>query len=96
LEPTPQELQYTNEFAKWEDRLRGDLRGVVRVRLLRVEKGLFGDSHSVGEGVSELVFDDGPGTRVYFGRSGNNVVLLSGGNKRTQSKDIAKAHKMWR
>jgi putative addiction module killer protein len=96
LEPTPKELQYTNDFADWEDALRGDVRGIVRVRLLRVKKGLFGDSHSVGDGVSELVFKDGPGTRIYFGRSGNNLILLTGGNKGTQSRDIPKAKKMWR
>ena len=96
MEPTPQELQYTNEFAKWEDDLLAEVRAKVRVRLRRVEKGLFGDSHSVGDGILELVFKDRPGTRIYFVRSGSNVILLTGGNKGTQSRDIVKAKKMWR
>jgi putative addiction module killer protein len=96
LEPTPQELQYTNAFAHWEDSLRGEFRGQLRVRLVRVEKGNFGNSHGVGEGVSELIFKDRPGSRVYFGRSGNKVILLTGGDKSSQQKDVAQAKKMWR
>jgi putative addiction module killer protein len=96
LEVIPQELKYTDEFADWEERLPGDVRGKVRIRLLRVEKGLFGAGHGVGNGVHELVFKDHPGTRVYYGRSGNSVILLTGGNKRTQTRDIAKAKDMWR
>lgn len=96
MEPTPQETHYTNEFAAWEDGLSEGDRAKVSVRLRRIEKGLFGDNHSVGEGVSELVFRDGAGYRVYFARSGNNVILLTGGTKNTQQKDIAKAKTMWR
>lgn len=96
MEPVPQEIIYTNEFADWEDSLRGEFRGQLRVRLVRTEKGNFGKSHSVGEGVSELVFNDRPGSRVYFGRSGNKVILLTGGDKSTQRKDILKAKRMWR
>jgi putative addiction module killer protein len=61
-----------------------------------VEKGLFGESHGVGGGVLELIFRDGPGTRVYYGISGNRVILLTGGNKGRQAKDIARAKDMWR
>jgi putative addiction module killer protein len=96
LHPTPKDLQYTNEFANWEDGILADIRGRVRVRLRRVEKGLFGNSHGVGDGVQELVFKDHPGTRVYYGRSGDAVILLTGGNKKTQTRDIAKAKDMWR
>lgn len=96
MEPPPQELIYTNEFADWEDSLSGEFRAQLRVRLVRVEKGNFGKSHSVGEGVAELVFKDRPGSRVYFGRSGNKVILLTGGNKSSQQKDIVKAKRMWR
>ena len=73
-----------------------DVRGYVRVRLRKVEKGLFGEHHSVGDGVAELVFRDHPGTRIYYGRSGIRAFLLTGGNKRTQNRDIAKAKAIWR
>jgi putative addiction module killer protein len=96
LEATPKDLVYTDEFAYWEDSLDPRLRGIVRVRLRRVSKGLFGNSHSVGEGVSELVIPDGSGHRIYFGRAGNKVILLTGGAKNTQPKDIARAKTLWR
>jgi putative addiction module killer protein len=95
LEATPKELVYTDEYEVWEDALLPDHRGKVRVRLRRVENGLFGNSHSIGDGVSELIFKDGAGIRVYFGRNGNRVILLTGGTKRTQSKDIQRAKKLW-
>ena len=96
MEPIPKELIYTNEFADWEEGLRGEFRGKLRVRLAHVEKGHFAKSHSVGDGVCELVFKDRPGSRVYFGRSGNKVILLTGGDKSTQQKDIVRAKSMWR
>lgn len=96
MEATPQNLEYTDEYEAWEDSLDARLRGIVRVRLRRVEKGLFGKSHSVGEGVSELVIDEGPGYRVYYGRSGNRVILLTGGAKKTQARDINVAKSLWR
>jgi putative addiction module killer protein len=58
--------------------------------------GNFGDSKSVGGGVEELRIDFGPGYRVYFGRDGQSVViLLGGGSKQTQSKDIQRARALW-
>ena len=90
MEPVPQEIIYTNEFADWEDSLRGEFRGQLRVRLVRTEKGNFGKSHSVGEGVARLVFNDRPGSRVYFGRSGNKVILLTGGDQRHPAKRYSK------
>ena len=86
-----------NPFRKW----LGDLRDIrararIRVRLNRVRLGNFGDSKSVGEGVVELRVKHGPGYRVYFGRSGNTVViLLCGGEKATQSKDVQMAKHYW-
>jgi len=67
----------------------------IRIRLRRLEAGLFGDCEPVGEGVLELREHRGAGWRVYFGRHGRTaVILLTGGTKRTQSSDIkaAKAH----
>lgn len=66
-------------------------------RLERVELGNFGEHHGVGEGVSELVIDVGPGFRVYYGQDGKDIViLLAGGTKRTQQSDIETAKEFWR
>lgn len=68
----------------------------VRIRLKRLEAGIFGDCDSVGEGVMELREHLGAGYRVYFGRHGQSVViLLCGGSKKTQSSDIRKAREYW-
>jgi putative addiction module killer protein len=71
-----------------------DPKAVARIeaRLARLVAGNFGDSEPVGEGVMELRIDWGPGYRVYFARLGHIVVLLlCGGDKRTQNKDIKRA-----
>ena len=84
-------------FEDWLDDLN-DKRAVARVlaRLARVRQGNFGDCKSVGEGVSELRVDYGPGYRVYFGQRGQRlIVLLCGGNKRTQDRDIRLAKQYW-
>ena len=84
-------------FTAWMDSLDGlAIQAVVLNRLDRVENGNLGDCHSVGEGVSELRIDVGPGFRVYFGQDGNRVILLGGGKKRTQPRDIKAAKKLWR
>jgi putative addiction module killer protein len=68
----------------------------ITVRLDRVELGNFGFCKSVGNGVSELKIDYGPGYRVYYAISGKTVVLLLlGGDKSTQAKDIATAKSYW-
>ena len=65
-------------------------------RLERVSNGNLGDCRSVGEGVSELKIDFGPGDRVYFGQVGAIIViLLCGGDKSTQDQDIRTAKKYW-
>lgn len=86
-----------NSFRKWLEGLKDrQARARIRVRLNRIRLGNFGDCKSVGGGVSELRISYGPGYRVYFGRKGNKVViLLSGGDKRTQSKDITLAQRYW-
>lgn len=69
----------------------------IRTRLDRVSLGNFGTVESVGQGVSELKVDHGPGYRVYFAMSGKTIVLLLvGGDKSTQRKDIAAAHSYWK
>ena len=86
-----------NTFRDWLEGLRDrQARAKIRVRLNRVRLGNFGDCKSAGHGVSELRIPHGPGYRVYFGRKGNTVViLLYGGDKKTQSGDIALAQKYW-
>jgi putative addiction module killer protein len=68
----------------------------VRVRLRRLEAGLFGDCKPVGDGVLELREHVGAGYRVYFGRHGRLIViLLCGGTKKTQAGDVKEALKFW-
>lgn len=87
------EIRTTRVFARWLDGLR-DVRARARV-LVRVERladGNPGDVKPVGEGVSEMRIDYGPGYRVYFMQRGEEViVLLAGGDKRTQEADIQRA-----
>jgi putative addiction module killer protein len=90
------EVRQTSEFKTWLEAL-ADRQAVKRIamRLVRLEGGLFGDTKSVGDGVSELRIDHGPGYRVYFTRRGNAVVvLLCGGDKGSQDWDISAAKKM--
>ena len=86
-----------NPFHNWLSTLKDRVaRAKVRVRLNRVRLGNFGDCKSVGKGVSELRVDYGPGYRVYFGKSGQTIVLLlCGGSKKSQAKDIESAHRFW-
>jgi putative addiction module killer protein len=85
-------------FDEWLDGLR-DQNAVARVlaRIGRVRLGNLGDCKPVGEGVSELRVDYGPGYRVYFGQKGATlVILLCGGDKRTQQRDIRLAQDYWK
>ena len=87
------EVRQTVEFHDWLASLR-DLGGRARIfdRLLRVADGNFGDAKPVGEGVEELRMHFGPGYRVYFKRQGKAIVLLlAGGDKSGQRRDIATA-----
>jgi putative addiction module killer protein len=87
------EIRKTETFAKWLDSL-DDIRARARilVRIERLAAGNPGDVKPVGEGVSELRIDYGPGYRVYYKKRGSKlVILLAGGDKRTQSKDIKTA-----
>ena len=86
-----------NPFREWLRGLRDvNARAKVRVRLNRVRLGNFGDAKPVGGSVSDLRIAYGPGYRVYFARTGNTVVLLlCGGDKSTQKRDIATAKDYW-
>ena len=87
------EIRRTETFSKWLDRLR-DARARVRVlsRLTRAEEGNLGDTKPVGESVSEMRIDYGPGYRVYFTKRRKAIiVLLIGGDKSSQEQDIKRA-----
>ncbi|MNY41557.1 hypothetical protein D3C86_1763820 [compost metagenome] len=72
-------------------------RAKLEIRLRRVSLGMFGDIKPVGEGVLELREDIGPGFRIYVGRHGATlVILLLGGDKRSQDADIRRAKEYWR
>jgi putative addiction module killer protein len=92
------QIRKTETFAQWLDALRDvRARARVQVRIERLAAGNAGDVEPVGEGVSELRIDYGPGYRVYFKRQGREVViLLAGGDKRTQSADIKTALRLAR
>jgi putative addiction module killer protein len=84
-------------FAEWFADLASIARAKVTRAIARLEQGNFSNVKSVGEGVLEYRIDFGPGYRVYFGRDGETVViLLTGGTKRRQQRDIAAAHACWR
>ena len=92
------EIRKTEIFAKWLDGLN-DIRARARVlaRIERFTAGNPGDVAPVGEGVSELRIDYGPGYRVYYKQFGEClVILLAGGDKQTQTKDIKTALRLAR
>ena len=92
------EIRKTDEFAQWLDGLRDiKARARVQARLDRMAEGNPGDVKPVGEGVSELRIDFGPGYRVYFKSRGRElIVLLAGGDKKTQANDIKAALRLAR
>jgi putative addiction module killer protein len=87
------EIRKTDLYVKWIDSLRDTkARGRILARIERLKAGNAGDAKPVGEGVSELKIDYGPGYRVYFKQRGRElIILLAGGDKSTQPKDIRTA-----
>ena len=84
-------------FAEWFDDLDAVTAARVDRYVRRLESGNFGAAKVLGEGVSELRLDFGPGYRVYFGRDGKTlIILLGGGSKRRQDADIAAAIARWK
>jgi len=83
----------TESYAKWFSSLKDRIaRARIDIRIRRLSLGSFGDVKPVGAGVSELRIDYGPGYRIYFVRRGERVIiLLAGGDKRTQQRDIRAA-----
>ena len=95
--------EYTDEqgrspYAEWLWSPRdAKARARIIMQVDRMELGLLGDSQPIGEGLSELRIHHGPGYRVYYGQTGKRVyLLLCGGDKSTQSKDIKRAKAYWR
>ena len=89
-------MRQTLEFSGWLHRLR-DTNAVARIvsRVRRMEMGNPGDTKSVGQGILEMRVDYGPGYRIYYVQRGAQIViLLCGGDKRTQQQDIKRAQKL--
>jgi len=84
-------------FADWFDHLDARAAAKVRTAIARIEMGNLGDVKPVGEGVSERRINYGAGYRVYFGQEGQNwIILLGGGTKKRQQRDIEQAKNYWR
>jgi putative addiction module killer protein len=92
------EIRKTGFFAKWLDGLHDiQARARIQSRIERLAQGNAGDVQPVGQGVSELRIHYGPGYRVYFKQQGRElIILLAGGDKRTQAKDIKTAMRLAR
>ncbi|MGA2263935.1 MAG: type II toxin-antitoxin system RelE/ParE family toxin [Acidobacteriota bacterium] len=83
-------------FAKWFKSLNAQAAAKVTTSLVRIEQGNFSNTKGVGAGVYECRIDFGPGYRVYFGKDGDTlVILIGGGTKKRQNKDILAAHECW-
>lgn len=89
-------LKQTETFRKWERKLKDQkARAMIAARLFRLANGLAGDVAPVGQGISELRIHYGPGYRIYFQQRGDEIIiLLCGGDKSTQDRDIEKAKRL--
>lgn len=97
----PKIKEYTDKagrssFSNWFEELNSEAAVKVTTAIYRLEQGNFSRVEGVGEGVYEYKIDFGPGYRIYFGKDGTEIViLLCGGSKKGQSKDIKLAKKKW-
>ena len=83
-------------FNKWLESLQGNVRAIIDIRLSRVQLGNLGDYAPVGDGVFELRIHYGSGYRVYFAMYGDTILLLGGGDKSLQGRDIKRAKACWK
>lgn len=84
-------------YARWFDRLNAQAAAKVAVALVRLQQGNDSNVKSVGAGVQEYRIDFGPGYRIYFGKDSDSlIVLLGGGTKKRQQRDIDDAKRLWR
>lgn len=92
------EIRQTEEYSSWFEKLCDrQARARILARIRRLSLGNPGDVEPVGEGVSEMKIDYGPGYRVYYKQRGKTlVVLLAGGDKKSQKRDIKKAQELAR
>jgi putative addiction module killer protein len=89
-------LDGKSPFGKWFEGLNARAAVKVRVAIARIELGNFSNAKSVGFGVSEIKIDFGPGYRVYYGKDGEDIIiLLAGGTKKRQPQDIQQAKNLW-
>lgn len=90
------DIKQTDTYRKWERKLRDQrTKALIAARVFRLANGLPGDVQPVGQGVSELRIHHGPGYRVYFKQRGSEIViLLCGGDKSTQQRDIETAQRL--
>ncbi|HPD56675.1 MAG TPA: type II toxin-antitoxin system RelE/ParE family toxin [Smithellaceae bacterium] len=90
------EIRQTEHYSKWFDKIKDrNARARINIRIRRLSLGNPGDVKPVGQSISELRIDYGPGYRVYFTQRGNTlIILLAGGDKKTQADDIKKAIKL--
>ena len=83
-------------YAVWHDRLNARAAAKVSTALYRLEQGNFSSTKGIGGGILEYKIDFGPGYRIYFGRDGDNLlIILGGGTKKRQQRDIAAAKAYW-
>ena len=91
------DLDERSPYAKWFNRLNAPAAAKVATAIVRMEQGNFSSSKGIGEGVFECRIDFGPGYRIYFGKDGDAlVILLGGGAKKRQQKDIVNAKILWK
>ena len=91
------DLDGRSPYAKWFNRLNASAAAKVATALVRMEQGNFSNSKGIGEGVFECRIDFGLGYRIYFGKDGDTlVILLGGGTKKRQQKDIVNTKILWK
>ncbi len=85
-----------NHFGKWFEEINASAAAKITTHLTRLGNGNYSQTKGVGKGVFERKIDFGPGYRIYFGKDGEKLlILLCGGEKKGQQKDIIKAQKLW-
>lgn len=90
------EIKQTETYRKWEHKLKDKrAKALISARIFRLANGLTGDTKPIGQGLSELRIHYGPGYRIYFRQQGDElVILLCGGNKSSQQRDIEQAKQL--